>query len=103
MIVGLLVVGVGMGLFSTPTNRNFLESLSSKFYGVGSATLSTMVYVGQTVSLGILLSILTGYMGTVQLLPNTYPLFMEGLHFSFLIFAVSSAMGAMVTLMMRGK
>jgi MFS family permease len=100
---GLLMVGVGVGLFSAPTNRNFLESLSSRFYGVGSATLSTMVYVGQTVSLGVLLSILTGYMGTVQLLPNTYPLFMEGLHVSFLIFAVSSAMGAVVTLMMRGK
>jgi len=103
IITGLLMVGVGVGLFSAPTNRNFLESLSSKFYGVGSATLSTMVYVGQTVSLGILLSILTGYMGTVQLLPNTYPLFMEGMHVSFLIFAVSSAMGAVVTLMMRGN
>lgn len=103
VIVGVLLVGVGMGLFSAPTNRNFLESLSGKFYGVGSATLSTMVYIGQTVSLGILLSILTGYMGTVQLLPQTYPFFMEGLHVSFLIFAVSSAMGIVVTLIIRGK
>jgi EmrB/QacA subfamily drug resistance transporter len=51
ILTGLSLVGLGMGLFATPTNRNFLESLTDKFYGVGSATLSTMVYVGRTVSL----------------------------------------------------
>ena len=103
VVMGLGLVGIGMGLFSAPTNRNFLESLSSKFYGVGSATLSTMVYIGQAVSLGVLLFILTSYMGNVQLLPENYSLFMQGLRVSFLIFAVSSAIGAVVTLMIRGK
>ncbi len=101
VIMGLLLVGIGMGLFSTPTNRNFLDSLTSKFYGVGSATLSSMVYIGQTVSLGVLLFILTGFMGDVQIVPGTYSLFMDGLHVSFIIFAVTSAIGAVITFMIR--
>jgi len=103
LILGLLMVGIGMGLFTTPTNRNFLQSISSKYYGVGSATMSTMVFIGQTVSLGVLLSILTKYMGTVQLLPPTYPFFIEGLQFSFLIFAVTCAIGVVVSLIIREK
>jgi len=65
--------------------------------------MSTMVFIGQTVSLGVLLSILTKYMGTVQLLPPTYPFFIEGLQFSFLIFAVTCAIGVVVSLIIREK
>jgi EmrB/QacA subfamily drug resistance transporter len=103
VLMGLLLIGVGMGLFSAPTNRNFLESLTGKFYGVGSATLSTMVYIGQTVSLGVLLFILTGFMGNVQIVPGTYSLFIDGLHVSFIIFAIFSGIGAVFTFMVRGK
>ncbi len=101
VITALLLVGVGMGLFSAPTNRDFMGSLSAKFYGFGSAALSTMVFVGQTVSLGILLFILTWHTGTVQLLPHTYPLFMEGSHVSFSVFAIFSATAALLTLVVR--
>ncbi|MCC7550008.1 MAG: MFS transporter, partial [Methanobacterium sp.] len=82
VLTGLLLVGVGMGLFSTPTTRNVLASLTDKFYGIGSASLSTLIYIGQTLSLGVLLFILTGYMGDVQIVPGNYHLFIEGLHVS---------------------
>nr|WP_319372513.1 MFS transporter [uncultured Methanobacterium sp.] len=103
VLVGLVLVGLGLGLFSTPTNRNFLESLTSKYYGVGSATLSTMIFIGQTMSLGVLLLILTGFMGNVQIEPSNYPLFMEGLHVSFWLFAIFGAVGAVVTYLAGGK
>lgn len=97
VVVGLLLVGVGLGLFSAPTNQNFLGSLTSKFYGVGSATLSTMIFIGQTLSLGILLLILTGFLGNVEIAPSNYPLFLEGLNVSFYLFAAISALGAVLT------
>jgi len=88
---------VGLGLFSAPTNQNFLGSLTSKFYGAGAATLSTMIFIGQTLSLGILLLILTGFLGNVEIAPSNYPLFLEGLNVSFYIFAAISALGAVFT------
>jgi EmrB/QacA subfamily drug resistance transporter len=103
VVGGLILVGVGLGLFSTPTNRNFLGSLTSKYYGVGSATLSTMVFIGQTMSLGILLLVLTGFMGNVEIVPSNYPLFLEGLRVSFLLFAAFSAGGALLSYWRLGK
>jgi len=103
VVVGLVLVGLGLGLFSAPTNRNFLESLTSKYYGVGSATLSTMIFIGQTMSLGVLLLILTGFMGNVQIEPSNYPLFLEGLHVSFWLFALFGAVGAVVSYLAGGK
>ncbi|CDG65149.1 major facilitator superfamily protein [Methanobacterium sp. MB1] len=97
VIVALALVGVGLGLFSAPTNQNFLRSLTSKFYGVGSATLSTMIFIGQTMSLGLLLLILTRLLGNVEIAPSNYPLFLEGLKISFYIFAAISGLGAVLT------
>jgi EmrB/QacA subfamily drug resistance transporter len=103
VVGGLIMVGVGLGLFSTPTNRNFLGSLTSKYYGVGSATLSTMVFIGQTMSLGILLLVLTGFIGNVEIVPSNYPLFLEGLRISFLIFAAFCAGGTLLSYWSLGK
>lgn len=103
IVGGLILVGVGLGLFSTPTNRNFLGSLTSKYYGVGSATLSTMVFIGQTMSLGVLLFILTGLMGNVEIAPSNYPLFMEGLRISFYLFAAFCAGGVLLSYWGLGK
>ena len=103
VVIGLVLVGVGLGLFSTPTNRNFLGSLTSKYYGIGSATLSTLVFIGQTMSLGILLFVLTGLMGNVEIAPSNYPLFMEGLHISFFLFAAFCAGGALLSYTGLGK
>jgi EmrB/QacA subfamily drug resistance transporter len=103
IVTGLFLVGVGLGLFSVPTNQNFLRSLTRKYYGVGSATLSTMVFFGQTMSLGILLLILTGFMGNVEIGPSNYILFLEGLRVSFILFAIFSIVGAVVSYVVRDK
>jgi EmrB/QacA subfamily drug resistance transporter len=103
IVTGLFLVGVGLGLFSVPTNQNFLKSLTSKYYGVGSATLSTTVFIGQTMSLGILLLILTGFMGNVEIGPSNYTLFLEGLRVSFVLFAILSVAGAVVSYVVRDK
>lgn len=103
IVTGLFLVGVGLGLFSVPTNQNFLRSLTSKYYGVGSATLSTMVFIGQTMSLGILLLILTGFMGNVEIGPSNYNLFLEGMHVSFFLFAIFSVVGAVVSYLVWDK
>lgn len=103
IVTGLLLVGVGLALFSVPTNQNFLRSLSTRYYGVGSATLSTMVFIGQTMSMGIFLLILTGVMGNVEIGPSNYSLFLEGLRLSFSLFALFSVGGALISYIVRNK
>jgi MFS family permease len=102
-IMGLIIVGTGLGLFSSPTTNKFIGSIAGRDYGMGSATLSTMIYAGQTMSLGIMLYIFAIYIGNVQISLSNIPLFLQSLNTAFLVFAVIAAVGIVVSLLINGK
>lgn len=102
-ILGLVLVGVGIALFSPPATNTFMGSMKQANYGMASATLSTMIYSGQTLSLGILLFIISGFMGNVQVTPANYHLFLSSLSIAFLIFASFSGVGVVISLFMSKK
>jgi len=102
-ILGLVLVGVGIALFSPPATNIFMGSMKQANYGMASATLSTMIYAGQTLSLGILLFIISGFMGNVQVTPANYHLFLSSLSIAFLIFASFSGVGVVISLFMSKK
>lgn len=101
VIIGLILVGVGIALFSPPTTNQFMGSMSRENYGMASATLSTMVYAGQTFSLGILLLIFAGFLGNVQITSANFGEFILSLKTAFIIFAVFSGMGVILSFFMR--
>ena len=74
-ITGLVLVGIGLGLFSSPTTNKFIGSVEGRDYGMGSASLSTMIYAGQTISLGIMLYIFATFLGSVQIIPSNFSAF----------------------------
>jgi MFS family permease len=102
-ITGLIIVGTGLGLFSSPTTNKFIGSIAGRDYGMGSATLSTMIYAGQTMSLGIMLYIFAIYIGNVQITLSNIPLFLQSLNTAFLVFAAIAAVGIVVSLLIDGK
>jgi MFS family permease len=101
-IIGLLLVGIGLGLFSSPTTNRFIGSVDGRDYGMGSATLSTMIYAGQTMSLGIMLFIFATFLGNVQITPANYSIFLYSLKTAFMVFAFVSALGVIFS-MLIGK
>jgi EmrB/QacA subfamily drug resistance transporter len=98
-ILALLVIGAGQALFSSPTTRTFMGSVDSKIYGAASSVFSTTIYLGQTLSLGILLLIFDLYLGKVDLNPSNYSIFLESLQTAFLIFAVISGVSIFSSLL----
>ena len=100
-IFGLIMVGVGIGLFSSPTTNKFIGSIGGSDYGMASASLSTMVYMGQTLSLGIMLFIFATYIGNVQIHPSNYNMFLLSLKTAFTIFAVISGLGLAVSIFVK--
>ena len=60
---------------------------------MGSATLSTMIYAGQTMSLGIMLFIFSIFLGNVQIIPSNFQLFLISLKTAFIVFAAVSGVG----------
>jgi hypothetical protein len=53
------VVGIGIGLFSSPNNSAIMNAVEPKDHGIAAGTLSTMRVVGQSTSVALLSVILT--------------------------------------------
>lgn len=102
-IVGLILVGMGLALFAPPTTNIFMGSMGRKNYGMASASLSTMVYAGQTFSLGILLFIFAGYLGNVQITPSNFDVFISSLKTAFMVFAALTGLGVIISFFMGNK
>ena len=88
IIIGLLVLGLGFGLFSSPNTNAIMGSVERRFFGVASATVSTMRLVGQVLSMGIAMLIFAMLIGRVQILPAQYPALIQSIQITFIIFAV---------------
>lgn len=97
-IVGLILVGIGLGLFNSPTTNKFMGSIEGRDYGMAGATLSTMIYVGQTLSLSIMLFIFSIYLGNVQISVSNFALYLLSLKTAFTAFAIITGFGVIITL-----
>jgi EmrB/QacA subfamily drug resistance transporter len=98
----LVVLGLGLSLFSSPNTNAIMSSIERRCYGVGSATLASMRLVGQALSMGVAMLVFALYMGRVEILPENYPLFLVSVRIAFLIFGVLCFMGIFASLS-RGK
>lgn len=102
IILALIFLGVGFGLFSSPNTNSIMGSVSPRHYGVASATLATMRMVGQMFSLGLTMMIMSVVMGNVKITPENFPLFLQSLRLTFVVFAFLNFLGIFASLA-RGK
>ena len=98
IVVLLLIMGIGFGLFSSPNSNAIMSSVEKKHLGVASGTVGTMRMVGQMLSMGIAMMILAIYVGKQAISPSTYPGFMTGLRIGFMIFSLLCILGIFASL-----
>jgi len=113
VIVRLLVLGVGMGVFSSPNTSAVMGSIEKKRLGVAAGTLATMRFMGQSMSLAVMGAVaataipskilsdlfvgLRSEAGTV-----VAEAFVEGIRRAFFVSGFISALGIFTSLV-RGK
>jgi EmrB/QacA subfamily drug resistance transporter len=102
IVATLLLIGVGFALFSSPNTNAIMSSVEPKFYGVASASVGTMRLTGQAISMGIVLLILSIYVGKVKITPENHLQFLSSMRLSFLIFTIICTAGIFASLA-RGK
>jgi len=102
IIGALILMGFGFALFSSPNTNAVMSSAPKTAYGVASATVATMRQVGMVFSMGVAMLMFALYMGRVQITPVHYPLFLESMQTSFIIFAVL-CFGGIFASLARGK
>ncbi len=102
IIAGLVVLGFGFALFSSPNTNAVMSSVESRHYGVASGTLGTMRLTGQMFSMGIAMLIFALIMGRVPITPEHYGQFIVSARIAFAIFTVLCFAGIFMSLA-RGK
>jgi len=102
LIICLIVLGAGFGLFSSPNTNAIMSSVEKRNYGVASGMVGTMRLLGQMLSMGVAMLLFAVIIGPVEITPAYYPQFMASLHVGFILFAILCTVGIFFSLV-RGK
>jgi EmrB/QacA subfamily drug resistance transporter len=112
LTVILSILGVGMGLFSAPNTSSVMGSVNKKHLGIASGTISTMRFVGQSLSLAIMGAVAATVIppqvfssifgGNVTSGPISTDAFLKGASLAFLTGAAIALIGV-ITSLVRGN
>lgn len=98
IIASLAILGIGVGIFSAPNTNAIMGSVERKYFGVASATVSTMRLLGQTFGMGMILVIFAVYIGAVQFTPENYPELLTSIQVAFSISVILSIIAVFASL-----
>jgi MFS family permease len=93
IIGGLLVLGFGYGLFSSPNTNAIMSSVEVGHLGVASAMVSTMRAVGQMISMAAAMIVLSLVIGSQPISPVVYPELQFSVTMTFALFFILGLFG----------
>lgn len=98
VVLCLVILGVGVGLFSSPNANAVMSSVDRQFFGVASATLSTMRQIGNMFSMGVVMMLMSLFLGKSGITPDTSGQFLVSMKISLGTFAVMCFCGIFASL-----
>lgn len=98
ILVGLTVLGIGFGLFSSPNTNVVMGSVDRKVYGTASAMLGTMRNTGMMLSMAIASLTIHWFLGKAQIGVSNLPEFVSSTQIVFGVFTVLCAAGVFASL-----
>jgi len=102
IVSGLVLLGLGLALFSSPNTNAVMSSVEKRSYGVASGILGTMRLIGQMLSMGAAMLLITLYLGRGQITPESYSLLLQSSKVAFALFALLCSGGVFASLA-RGR
>ena len=103
IVLLLLIMGIGFGLFSSPNSNAIMSSVDKRHLGVASGVVGTMRMVGQMMSMGIAMMLIALYIGKQTINPSTYPGLISAMRMGFVIFSILSVIGIFASLARNKK
>ncbi|HLN55817.1 MAG TPA: MFS transporter [Bacteroidales bacterium] len=103
IVVLMLLMGTGFGLFSSPNSNAIMSSVEKRHLGVASGVVGTMRMIGQMMSMGIAMMLIAIYLGKKPISPDTYPGLLASMRTGFVIFSVLSVFGIFASLARNRK
>lgn len=103
IVLLLALMGIGFGLFSSPNSNAIMSSVEKKQLGVASGVVGTMRMVGQMMSMGIAMMLISLYIGNQTINPATYTGLISAMRTGFLVFSILSVFGIFASLARNEK
>jgi EmrB/QacA subfamily drug resistance transporter len=98
-VVGCLVVlGLGFALFSSPNANAIMSSVEQRLLGVASGMVGTMRLTGQMFSMGVVMWMLSTYVGQRQITPELHGAFLDCTGAAYTLLAGLCAAGVLASL-----
>lgn len=94
---GLILVGLGTGLFLAPNNNAIMGSVLKNNIGVASGTLALMRNIGQVMGVAVSSAVFSNQLARYSLITNTTTSFTLALHDTYLVAAAIGAIGVIVS------
>ncbi len=94
-ILGLL--GFGFALFSSPNTNAIMSSVETRFLGTASALVAAMRVIGQMLSMGVALLLLSLFIGHAEISPEQSAAFQNVMTVGFRVFALLNFIGVFVS------
>ncbi|HOH80679.1 MAG TPA: MFS transporter, partial [Methanoregulaceae archaeon] len=98
VVLFLILLGCGLGLFSTPNTTVVMGSVEKSQYGIASSFLATMRSTGMMLSMGIVMIVFSFMLGSTSITPEMAPGFLASMQQIFLVFFVLTVLGALISL-----
>lgn len=98
LVAGLMTLGLGLALFSSPNTNAIMSSVAKEFYGVTSGIVGTARLIGQTLSMGVVSLIFALYIGRVQITQQYSSALIVSTKIVFTVFAVLCFIGIFASL-----
>ena len=93
IIAVLFLLGAGYAFFSSPNTNAIMSSVEKKHYGLASGTVATMRSLGQVLSMCVISIVISIFIGTRAIGPETLEPFGHSTKVSFIILAAFCAVG----------
>jgi MFS family permease len=98
IIILFIILGIGFGLFSSPNSNAIMSSVEKRHLGIASGVVGTMRMIGQMMSMGIAMMLISLYIGKDTINPSTYPGLISAMRSGFIIFSILSVLGIFASL-----
>jgi len=99
----LILLGLSLGLFSTPNMIVIMGSVEAKDLGTAASMVSTMRTTGMLCSATVIALLIYNYLGDAAINPENVGLFVSCIHNSLYLFAALSFLGTIFSMTTRGR
>jgi MFS family permease len=98
IVILLVLMGIGFGLFSSPNSNVIMSSVKARDLGIASGVVGTMRMVGQMMSMGIAMMLISVFIGRVEIDTATYRGLISAMRVGYMIFSILCLFGIFASL-----